>query len=262
MEYHKLKVVILAGGQGTRIREFTDKVPKPFIHIGDYPIIWHIMDIYSSFGFNEFIIALGYKGNVIKDYFLNFHNLNSDVEIDLNNGNLKILKKRSLEWKISFVNTGLETQTGGRLKKLKKYLNSTFMVTYGDGLSNVNINNLYEFHKNSKSLITITSIHPTSKYGKLSFNNDCAINRFEEKPEFGGDWINGGFMVVEPDFLDYIDGDNSILEKEPFQKAIKKNQMYAYQHNGFWKCMDTIRDYQELNKLYESNSIPWKKKII
>lgn len=253
-----MKVVILAGGYGTRLMEYTGRIPKPMVEIGEHPILWHIMNIYASHGFNEFVVALGYKSEVIKEYFLKFYEKNSDFTINLENGEINILANSNPSWKVTLVNTGLDTMTGGRLKRLSKYLDKTFMLTYGDGVANVDLKKLKEFHLSHGRAATITTVHPTSKYGRIEFSSDGRITKFEEKPEFGGDWINAGFMVLEPKFLDWIDGDSCILERDPISTALDMGELFAYQHGDFWKCMDTVRDHQELELLWQKDDPPWK----
>ena len=252
-----MKVVILAGGYGTRLAELTHSIPKPMVEIGGKPIIWHVMNSYAQQGFNEFIVALGYKSNVIKSYFYNYFQNSGDLNINLSDGSCEYTNNESLDWKVSLIETGVDSMTGGRVKRLEPHLNETFFLTYGDGLSNVNLQELLDLHIKQKNIITVTSINPTSKYGKLKFNKDEQVESFTEKPQFGGDWINGGFMAIEPSFIDYIDNDESILEAEPFQAAISINKFGAYKHRGFWKCMDTLRDRQEFEKICENNSYPW-----
>ena len=252
-----MKVVILAGGYGTRLSELTRDIPKPMVEIGGYPILWHIMQIYASYGFNDFVVALGYKGDVIKRFFLDYYTNHSDFVVDLKDGSVEVKNNQGLDWKVTLIDTGDGTMTGGRIKRLKSYLDQTFMMTYGDGVSDVNLTKLLDFHKKQQSLVTMTAIHPTSKYGKLNINGS-RVGSFVEKPEFGGDWINGGFMVMEPEFLDWIDGDQTTLEQEPLSKAAETGNLLAFKHTGFWHCMDTLRDRNELESLWESKSAPWK----
>lgn len=230
-----MKVVILAGGFGTRLSEYTDTIPKPMVPIGDKPIIEHIMDIYSGFGHKDFYIALGYKGDEIKNYFKNF-------------------KK---DWKINLIDTGSDTLTGGRLKRLEKHLsNDTFLMTYGDGISNININQLIEFHEKHQKMITITAVRPPARFGSLSLNGSDVIN-FKEKKQLGESWINGGYFVINPDFFKLIEGDQTVLEKEPLEKVTKIGEIKAFRHEGFWQCMDHKLDKDYLEELLASNKAPW-----
>jgi len=252
-----VKVVILAGGYGTRLSEETVLKPKPMVEIGGHPILWHIMNHYSHYGYNDFVIALGYKGHVIKEYFLNHHAMNSNFTIDLSNGELIFYDKSSYDWKVTLVDTGESTMTGGRLKRLISYLdNQPFMLTYGDGVSNVNIHKLVQFHHTHKKLMTITAVHPKARYGELEVDNDFVLE-FHEKPQFNKSWINGGFMIMNPQCLDYIDGDQTVLEKEPLENIAKQRQLMAFSHKGFWQCMETQRDMKYLNELWNSRISPW-----
>jgi len=253
-----MKAVILAGGFGTRLTEYTDRLPKPMVKIGDRPILWHIMKIYATYGVNDFIIALGYKSEVIKEYFINYYHNNSDFTVDLQSGEITCIQNSTETWKVTLVDTGLETMTGGRLKRLSKYLDETFMLTYGDGVSDVDLDALKRLHSQSGAMATITTVHPTSKYGKVDSTETDLVTRFDEKPKFGGDWINAGFMVLEPAFIDLINGDEDMLEHSPMNEACERARLYAYKHSGFWKCMDTVRDHQELEKLWSSGNAPWK----
>ena len=251
-----MKVVILAGGKGTRISEYTNVIPKPMVPIGNFPIIWHIMNIYASHGFNEFILALGYKSDVIKDYFIKFNSLNSDLTVNLANGNIQIHQNKSLNWKVTLVDTGEETMTGGRLKRLKHYLDEdTFMLTYGDGLANVNIKKLLDFHLINNKLVTMTAVRPTARFGELELNSNI-ITSFKEKPQLKDGWINGGFFVMQREFIDFIKGDNEMLERKPLEYVAKNNQLIAFKHEGFWQCMDNKRDLENLQKLWKNNP-PW-----
>ena len=230
-----MKVVILAGGYGTRLAEYTDTIPKPMIPIGGEPIIVHIMRFYAKYGHNEFFIALGYKGEIIKNFFNNF----------------------KTKWKIHLIDTGLNTMTGGRLKRLEKYLNKkTFMLTYGDGLSNININDLVEFHKKQKKIITISAVRPPARFGALKLKGSEVLN-FREKSQLEESWINGGFFVIEPNFLEMIGSDNSVLEKEPLERAVKEKKICAYKHGDFWQCMDHKLDKDLLDEMVKNNKAPW-----
>ena len=254
-----MKVVILAGGLGTRLSEETDIKPKPMVEIGEYPIIWHIMKVYSHFGFNDFIICLGYKGYVIKEYFANYFLHKSDVEIDIRDNKIKYLNSTTEPWKISLVDTGLNTMTGGRIKRVKKFLeNETFMLTYGDGLSDVNISDLLKFHRNHNGIATVTAVQPAGRFGSLSIGQEDNTSSFLEKPPGDNSWINGGFFVLEPEVIDYISGDNTVWERDPLEKISKNRQLIAYKHSGFWQPMDTLRDKNYLNELWRTRKAPWK----
>ena len=254
-----MKVVILAGGLGTRISEESHLRPKPMIEIGGMPILWHIMKLYSHYGFNEFVICCGYKQTVIKDFFANYYLYCSDVTIDLADNSMQIHSNVAEPWKVTLVNTGLNTMTGGRVKRIRDYLqNDTFMLTYGDGVSNVDIRKLYEYHKQSNKLATMTTYQPRNRYGVLDIDENNTISSFREKAQGDGDWINAGFMVMEPAVIDLIADDDTILEREPLETLAHKGQLQAYRHSGFWQCMDTLRDKQLLDKLWESGEAPWK----
>ena len=255
-----MKVLLLAGGFGTRLAEETSVRPKPMVERGGRPIIWHIMKIYSQYGFNEFVILLGYKGYYIKEYFANYFLHRSDVTIDLKTNNMTIHNNFSENWKITLLDTGLETMTGGRIKRAKEYIGGeTFMLTYGDGVSDINIKNLVEFHKSHGKLATMTAFQPDGRFGALDINNDNIITSFLEKPKGDGNWINAGFFVCEPKVLDYItNGDATIFEKEPLSNLAKDRQLCAFKHNGFWKPMDALRDKQVLEKMWDSGKAPWK----
>lgn len=255
-----MKVVILSGGYGTRISEESHLKPKPMIEIGDRPILWHIMKTYSHFGFNDFIICLGYKGYMIKEYFANYFLHGSDVTFDLSNGNkYKIHSHEAVEpWKVTLANTGIDTMTGGRIKRIGKYIgNETFMLTYGDGVSNVNIKELYEFHKSHGKLATVTAVQPSGRYGVLGINEDSTVLEFVEKPKTLDVWINGGFFILEPEILEYIEGDNTSFEGSPLNRLAEEGQIAAYKHSGFWQCMDTQRDKYNLENLWNSGTAPW-----
>ncbi|MEJ7740619.1 MAG: glucose-1-phosphate cytidylyltransferase [Chitinophagaceae bacterium] len=254
-----MKVVILAGGLGTRLSEETVIKPKPMVEIGGMPIIWHIMKIYSTYGFNDFIICLGYKGYLIKEYFSNYFLHKSNVTIDLKDNSLQVHDSQAEPWKITLVETGMNTMTGGRIKRIKDYVgNETFMLTYGDGVANVNINNLVDFHHQHKSMVTVTSVQPTGRFGALSLNEQGKVISFTEKPKGDGHWINGGYFVCEPPIFDFIEGDSTLWEHQPLESIAKKGEMYAYKHSGFWKPMDTLRDKLELEEAWDKNQAPWK----
>lgn len=253
-----MKCVIIAGGYGTRISEETDLKPKPMVEIGGMPIMWHIMKIYSAHNINDFIICLGYKGYMIKEYFANYFLHTSDVTIDVKNNKMEVHKKSAEPWKITLVDTGLETMTGGRIKKIKDYVkNETFCFTYGDGLSNVNLKDLIKFHHRKKTLATVTAVQPTGRYGTLSMQKDKVFD-FAEKPAGDGNWINGGYFVLEPGVFDYIKDDSTIWEREPLEKMSKRGQLSAYKHRGFWYSVDTLRDKKHVESLWNSGKAPWK----
>ena len=254
-----MKVVILAGGFGTRIREETDVKPKPMIEIGGKPILWHIMKFYSSYGFNDFVILLGYKGYAIKDFFYNYHLHQSDVTLNLANNDMEVHKNDCEPWKVTLLETGLNTMTGGRIKRVEKYIqDETFLLTYGDGLSDVNITDLIKFHQSHGKKITMTAVQPAGRYGTLSLGDNNIISSFEEKPKGDGLWINGGFFICEPEVLHEIDGDATIFEKEPLKNMANSNQLIAYKHTGFWQCMDTLRDKVILTQMWDNQTAPWK----
>ncbi|MHB8172753.1 MAG: glucose-1-phosphate cytidylyltransferase [Thermincolia bacterium] len=256
-----MKVVILSGGYGTRISEESHLKPKPMIEIGERPILWHIMKIYSYYGFNDFVICLGYKGSVIKEYFAHYFLHGADVTFDMTDNNkMKIHSSEAVEpWKVTLADTGVDTMTGGRIKRVKKYIdNETFMLTYGDGVSDVNIQELYKFHKAHGKLATVTAVQPSGRYGVLGINDDLIVLEFVEKPKTLDVWINGGFFILEPEVLDYIEGDNTSFEGAPLDKLAKDGQIVAYKHTGFWHAMDTLRDKIMLDKMWQSGEAPWR----
>lgn len=255
-----MKVVILAGGFGTRISEESQFKPKPMIEIGGKPILWHIMKWYSKFGHNEFIVCGGYKQEVIKNYFANYNLYNSDVTFDFsNNGKITVLCDNSEDWKVTVVDTGLNTMTGGRIKRVAKYLNpnESFLMTYGDGVADVNINECIEFHEKNKTLVTLTGVLPEGRFGVMDIN-DNKIESFREKSKMDMGWINGGFMVLEPKVLKYISGDDMPFEKDPLETLAAEGQLSCYKHKGFWQCMDTLRDKEKLEALLSTGKAPWK----
>lgn len=255
-----MKVVILAGGFGTRISEESHLVPKPMVEIGGKPILWHIMKYYSIFGYNEFIICCGYKQYVIKEFFADYYLHMSDVTFDFKNDNKMIVHNNKSEpWKVTLIDTGINTMTGGRIKKVSEYIgNETFMLTYGDGVADVQIDKLVEFHKLHGKIATITSIQPGSRFGTLDINSDNVISSFKEKVKDDGGWINGGFMVLNSEVFDYIMGDATTLEKEPLEKLAIEGELRAFKHHGFWQCMDTMRDKELLENLWKNGQAPWK----
>lgn len=255
-----MKAVILAGGFGTRISEETVTKPKPMIEIGDFPILWHIMKIYSHYGINEFVICCGYKGYTIKEYFSNYFLHHSDVTFDFSGQNTMTVHSNASEpWKVTLVDTGLNTMTGGRIKRIQKYVqNESFMLTYGDGVSNVNISELLEKHNASGATLTLTAIQLEGRFGSIDIDNAGFIKNFVEKPKDDGSWINGGYMVAQPEVFDYIDGDETIFEQEPLRNIAASGTLNAYKHYGFWMPMDTVRDKMRLDKLWDSGNAPWK----
>lgn len=254
-----MKVLILAGGFGTRLSEETEIRPKPMVEIGGKPILWHIMKIYSHYGFNDFVILLGYKGYYIKEYFANYYLHQSDVTIDIATGRIEVLNNSSEPWKVTLLDTGINTMTGGRIKRAKTIVgNETFMLTYGDGVGDVNILELLKFHKSHGKAITITAAQPEGRFGALDIGENNIVKTFKEKPRGDGVWVNAGFFVCEPKVFDYIEGDNTVFEKEPLQKLAEDGELYAFKHRGFWKPMDTLRDKLELQKLWDSGKAPWK----
>ena len=254
-----MKVVILAGGLGTRLAEETELKPKPMVEIGGRPILWHVMEIYAIHGYNEFIVALGYKGEVIKNYFLNYYYLRNDVSIRLSNGQVEVHDGSREDWLVHLIDTGLYTQTGGRIKRLAPWIAETFMLTYGDGVADIDIPELVAFHRGHGKLATVTAVPPPARFGGLKFQGD-RVARFEEKPQIGQGWINGGFFVLEPGVLDYIEGDETFFERGPLERLAAEGQLMAYRHAGFWQCMDTLRDVRLLESLWESGEAPWIRK--
>ena len=254
-----MKVLILAGGFGTRLSEETELKPKPMVEIGGKPILWHIMKIYSTHGFNDFLILLGYKGYTIKEFFSNYFLHQSDVTFDLESNTMEVHQNQSEPWKVTLLDTGLNTMTGGRIKKAKEFIgDSDFMLTYGDGLSDVNIKSLVNFHYKHQKAITMTAVQPDGRYGALNIDSDSKIFSFEEKPKGDGQWINGGFFVCSPKVIEYINGDETMFELEPLSNLAKDSQLMAYKHKGFWKSMDTLRDKKILCEMWDSSNIPWK----
>ena len=249
-----IKTIILSGGYGTRLSEVTETIPKPMVKVGDKPIVCHIMEIYASYGYKDFFLALGHKSEVIKNFFLNYNHLSSDLSIDLKNNTTRFLNKNDHDWNVNLIDTGKSTMTGGRLKRLKDYVNETFFLTYGDGLSDINIQDLLSFHKSHGKLVTVTAVHPVARFGELDLNKDIVKN-FSEKPNVNDGWINGGFFVMEPEFLQYISADDTVLEKEPLESLARDNQLMAFRHEGFWQCMDTKRDKDKLNEMLRKKKL-------
>jgi glucose-1-phosphate cytidylyltransferase len=254
-----MKVVILAGGLGTRLSEETSLRPKPMVDIGDKPILWHIMKIYSFYGFNDFVICLGYKGYIVKEYFANYFLHQSDVTINLQDNSIETHQSEAEPWKITLVDTGKSSMTGGRIKRIKKYIgNEPFLLTYGDGVGNVNIQELVAHHQKQKKMVTVTAVQPSGRFGALNLNEEDTVTAFLEKPKGDGAWINGGFFVCEPAVFDFIENDQVIWEKEPMEQIAAKGEMSAFRHQGYWKPMDTLRDKQELEQEWQSGKALWK----
>ncbi len=255
-----MKVVILAGGFGTRISEESHLKPKPMVEIGGRPILWHIMKIYSHYGFNDFVVCLGYKGYCIKEYFAHYFLHEADVTFDFRMSNQQFVHNHHAEpWKVTLVDTGLNTMTGGRVKRIQPYIgNEPFMMTYGDGVSDVDIHKLVEYHKSHGKLATVTSVQPSGRFGLLALSEENIVQGFQEKPKGDGGWINGGFFVLQPEVFNYIENDSTIFERAPLENLAKDNQLVAYKHEGFWQPMDTMRDKDNLESLWQKNKAPWK----
>jgi glucose-1-phosphate cytidylyltransferase len=252
-----MKVIILAGGFGTRLAEYTNDIPKPMVPIGGKPILIHIMKLFAKFGHKDFYLALGYKSEAVKDYFINYHALNSDFAVDLSTGAVKVRKPSALDWTVSLIDTGLQTMTGGRVKRMKELIgNERCMVTYGDGISDIDMADLLRFHVGHKKMVTITAVRPVARFGELELGKSSQVTSFREKPQLSDGWINGGFLIIEPEFFDLIEGDSTFLEREPLEKAAKLGELMAYQHDGFWQCMDTKRDHDLLEAMFVAGA-PW-----
>lgn len=253
-----MKVLILAGGLGSRLSEETELKPKPMVEIGGKPILWHIMKIYSYYGYNEFVILLGYKGYIIKEYIANYYMHNSDVTFDMKDNSIEILNNKTEPWKVTLIDTGTDSMTGGRIKRARWFVgNEPFMLTYGDGVSDVDIPALVEFHKKHKKFITVTSVQPEGRFGSLIIDQNDRITNFQEKPKGDDHWVNGGFFVCQPEVFDYIDNDSTIFEKEPLENLARDGQLYTYRHHNFWKPMDTIRDKKQLEEMIQKGNAPW-----
>jgi glucose-1-phosphate cytidylyltransferase len=253
-----MKAVILAGGFGTRLSEETELRPKPMVEVGGKPILWHIMNIYGCQGVKEFIIALGYKGECIKEYFLNFYAINNNLTVDLGTGDKIVHDGKQPNWKIHLVDTGLYTQTGGRLKRLRKWLGNddTFMFTYGDGVADLDLNSLLEFHKSHGKLATVTTVRSPSRFGRINFKGD-QVTQFYEKPQTAEGWINGGYFILNPGAIDYVENDESIWERDPVERLAQDGQLMGYRHYGFWSCMDTLKEKKILEDLWTAGKAPW-----
>ena len=253
-----MKVIILAGGFGTRLAEYTETIPKPMVPIGGKPILWHIMQRYASFGHNDFYIALGYKAEVIKEYFLTLNPKNSDFSKELYTVKVSTHNSSDMDWNVTLMDTGKDSMTGGRLKRLESFIgNEPFLLTYGDGLADLDIARLVEFHKNHGKMVTVTAVHPVARFGELKIDRDC-VKSFKEKPQVTRGWINGGFFVCQPQFFDLIQDDQTVLEAEPLEQVASMGELMAYKHESFWQCMDTKRDKDLLEELWSTNKAPWK----
>ena len=253
-----MKTIILAGGFGTRLSEYTESIPKPMVTIGGKPILWHIMKTYAHFGHKDFYVALGYKAEVIKDYFLHYRTMNADFTIDLKTGTINPYQLDEFDWKVTLVETGLQSMTGGRVRRMTPYIgNETCLLTYGDGLSDIDLDQLIAFHKSHGKMVTVTAVHPVARFGELEIKGE-QVTSFQEKPQTGQGWINGGYFVIEPKFFDLIEGDQTILEREPLERAAQMDELMAFRHKGFWQCMDTKRDHDNLEEFWRSGKAPWK----
>ncbi|MCR5314455.1 MAG: glucose-1-phosphate cytidylyltransferase [Bacteroidaceae bacterium] len=254
-----MKTIILAGGFGTRLSEYTKQIPKPMVEIGGKPILWHIMNHYAHYGYKDFIVALGYKGEVIKDYFLQYYARNNDFTIDLSSGSIHYINEHARDWRVTLVDTGAASMTGGRVLRLKDYIGQEdFMLTYGDAVSDVNINELVNRYHQSNCLAMVTAVHPTARFGELQIDSEDYVRSFKEKPQVNQGWINGGFFVLSPKVFNYIENDLTTFEAEPLERLAAEGQLVTYRHEGFWQCMDTVRDRDLLNKLWDENRAPWK----
>jgi glucose-1-phosphate cytidylyltransferase len=253
-----MKVILLAGGFGTRLAEYTDVIPKPMVPVGGKPILWHIMKTYAHFGHKDFYVALGYKAELIKEFFLNYRSLNADFTVDLASGTVTPHQVDPVDWRVTLVNTGELSMTGGRVKRMRPFIESEpFMLTYGDGVSDIDLDALLAFHRSHGKMVTVTAVHPGARFGELLIEDE-RVASFKEKPQMGDGWINGGFFVIQPEFLDLIPGDETTLEREPLECAARMGELMAYRHNGFWQCMDTKRDKDTLEELWQTRSAPWR----
>ena len=255
-----MKVILLAGGFGTRLSEFTDVIPKPMVPVGGKPILWHIMQTYAFFGHKDFHVALGYKAEVIKDYFLNYRSLNADFTVDLASGDVQSHQMSSVDWRVTLVNTGNASMTGGRVKRMQSFIgNESCMLTYGDGVADIDLDALLAFHRSHGKMVTVSAVRPAARFGELELDG-ARVASFQEKPQLHDGWINGGYFVIEPEFFDLIDGDETLLEREPLERASQAGELMAYCHDGFWQCMDTKRDHELLESLW-SKGAPWARQV-
>jgi glucose-1-phosphate cytidylyltransferase len=255
-----VKVIILAGGFGTRLSEYTEDIPKPMVSVGGKPILWHIMKTYAKFNHKDFYLALGYKAEMVKEYFLNYRSLNSDFSVNLSTGSLEPYQLDDVDWTVTLANTGLKTMTGGRVKRLKSFIgNEPFMLTYGDGVSDIDLDALLKFHESHGKMVTVSAVHPVARFGELNIEEQKVVT-FQEKPLITQGWINGGYFIIEPTFFDLIDNDETILEREPLERAAELGELMAYHHDGFWQCMDTKRDRESLEELWATGNAPWQVK--
>lgn len=253
-----MKVILLAGGFGIRLSEYTESIPKPMVTIGGQPILWHIMRSYAHFGFKDFYIALGYKAQLIKNYFLHYHSLNADFTVDLSTGSISRHQSFSIDWRVTLVNTGTDSMTGGRVKRLKSLIgDETFMLTYGDGLADIDLSALLDFHRGHGRMVTVTAVRPVARFGELKISNDRVID-FKEKAQMNKGWINGGYFVIEPSFFELLADDHTVLEREPLEQAAYMGELMAFRHEGFWQCMDTKRERDMLEELWSSGKAAWK----
>lgn len=252
-----MKVILLAGGFGTRLSEYTDTIPKPMVSIGGRPILWHIMDIFARYGHKDFYVALGYKAQVVKEYFLNYRELNADFTIDLASGDITHHQFDSTDWRVTLVDTGENSMTGGRVKRMQKFIGQeTCLLTYGDGVADVDLKALVDFHHSHGKMVTVTAVRPSARFGELDLNGNQVLS-FQEKPQIGEGWVNGGFFVIEPEFFNLIENDQTILERKPLEIAAQMGEFMAFRHDGFWQCMDTKRDRDLLENLWQSGKAPW-----
>lgn len=253
-----MKVILLAGGFGTRLSEYTETIPKPMVTVGGRPILWHIMRSYAHFNYKDFYVALGYRAEVVKEYFLHYRSLNADFTVDLATGAVSSHQVDDADWRVTLVHTGLESMTGGRVKRLQRFIgNETFMLTYGDGVANIDLERLLAFHRSHGKMVTVTAVHPGARFGELLIENE-QVASFQEKPQMGQGWVNGGYFVIEPSFFDLIAGDATVLERDPLEQAAKMGELMAYRHDGFWQCMDTKRDRDTLEELWAAGNAPWR----